>query len=169
MKQAWCAVVIGFVAVFAALPYTAASAQSAPLDNVSQKSPRTLTVGRVSGNPRKHAARLLAFGQHIVDNHDAFDDVEVVLKHQPEDMIAAAERGDIDIISETVFAALQIEAAGTMKMEMREWKENARSYHSVLLVRKESPFQKLEDLRGARIAFETQDQHPASSCRMSKS
>jgi len=111
-------------------------------------------VGRVSGNPRKHAARLLAFGQHIVDNHDAFDDVEVVLKHQPEDMIAAAERGDIDIISETVFAALQIEAAGTMKMELREWKENARSYHSVLLVLKKSPIHKLEDLRGARIAFE---------------
>lgn len=154
MRLGWYAAIIAAFAIAGLFGSSSASAQLAKPDTASQKNPRTLIVGRVSGNPRKHAARLLAFGQHIVDNHDAFDAVEVVLKHQPEEMIAASARGEVDLVSETVFAALQIAAAGNMKMEMLEWKENARSYHSVFLVRKDSPFQKLEDLRGARVAFE---------------
>lgn len=154
MKQGWWVAAIVAVATVALVQGNPAFGQSAKSEAISEKNPRTLTIGRVTGNPRKHAARLLALGQHIVANHDAFDDVAVVLKHKPEEMFEASARGEIDIVSETVFAALQIEASGQMEMALLEWKDNVRSYHSVVLVRKESPFQKLEDLRGARIAFE---------------
>jgi hypothetical protein len=40
--------------------------------------------------------------------HDSFDRVEVVLKNQADEMIAAAGRGEIDLISETVFTALRL-------------------------------------------------------------
>lgn len=154
MKHGLWGAAILVAAAYAGFPAPSATAQSVQQDQVSPKSPRTLTVGRISGNPRKHAARLMALGQHIITNHAAFDDVAVVLKHKPEEMIAASARGEIDLVSETLFAALQIAGAGQMDMALLEWKENVRSYHSVFLVRKDSPFQKLEDLRGARIAFE---------------
>lgn len=142
------------VPVLALLLSFPAAAEDVQLDAVAEKKARTLIVGRVSGNPRKHASRLLALGEHIVANHSAFDRVEVILKPNPDDMVAAAQRGEIDIVSETLFTALKIEATGQMDMALLEWKENVRAYHSVLLVRADSPFRTLQDLRGARIAFE---------------
>ena len=142
------------IPVLALLLTVPAAAQDVPQDAVAEKKARTLIVGRVSGNPRKHASRLLALGEHIVASHSAFDHVEVILKPNPDDMVAAAQSGEIDIVSETLFTALKIEATGQMDMALLEWKENVPSYHSVLLVRADSPFQTLQDLRGARIAFE---------------
>jgi ABC-type phosphate/phosphonate transport system substrate-binding protein len=118
----------------------AASGQATELDANVERDARTLVVGRISGNPRKHASRLQRLGQHLVDKHEAFDRVEVILKAKPTDMIEAARRGEIDIVSETLFTALQIEATGQMEMALLEWKENVRAYHSVLLVRADSPF-----------------------------
>lgn len=142
------------IAILAMVPFAPASAQNPGKDAVAGETPRTLVIARVSGNPRKHAARLAALGQHVVDNHSAFDRVEVILKPDPDDMVAAARRGEIDIVSETLFTALKLEATGKMNMALLEWKENVRAYHSVLLVRADSPFRTLQDLRGRRIAFE---------------
>ena len=115
---------------------------------------RTLRIGRISGNPRKHAGRLAKFGSYIAIRHDSFDRVEVVLKNQADEMIAAAGRGEIDLISETVFTALRLEQDAGMEMRVLELKDSVRAYHSVILVRADSDIHKLDDLRGSRIAFE---------------
>ena len=41
-----------------------------------------------------------------------------------------------------------------MEMRVLDLKDSVRAYHSVILVRADSDIQKLDDLRGSRIAFE---------------
>ncbi len=139
-------------AAFAISQIPASHAQGVTGDGVSRE--RTLVIGRISGNPRKHASRLMTLANHLVSRHDAFDDVKIVMIPEPDDMIASAARNEVDIISETVFGALHLERDGGMEPALLEWKGNVRSYHSVVLVRANSPFQKLEDLKGSTITFE---------------
>ena len=148
-------IAVGFLAAnFLALQDVSAFTQGASAQSASANPSRILTIGRVSGNPRKHAGRLLALGQFIVARHEGFDNVEVVLKPHPDEMVAAALRGEIDLISETVFTALQLEKTGKMEMALLEWKDGVRAYHSQILVRADSDVRSLQDLRGKRIAFE---------------
>lgn len=132
----------------------AARAQSKANSEVQHESDRVLTIGRVSGNPRKHAGRLKTLGDFLVARHDSFDDVKVVLAHRSAGMVEAVARHEIDLISETIFTALQIESVGNMEMALLEWKDGVRNYHSAVLVMADSRFQQLEDLKGAKIAFE---------------
>lgn len=117
-------------------------------------SDRVLTIGRVSGNPRKHAARLQALADHVVARHEAFDSVEVVLKSRLNAMVEAARAGEIDIISETLFSAFALERDGGMEMRLVEWKGGVRAYHSVILVRRDSDYRSIRDLAGAKLVFE---------------
>ncbi len=41
-----------------------------------------------------------------------------------------------------------------MDMALLEWKDGVRSYHGAILVRNDSRFERIEDLKGAKIAFE---------------
>lgn len=131
-----------------------AHAQTKVSGEVPDAQARVLTIGRVSGNPRKHAGRLKRLGDYIVARHDGFDTVKVVLTHRAAEMVEAVSKNEIDLISETVFTALQIEGSGNMEMALLEWKDGVRSYHGAVLVRNDSRFERLEDLKGAKIAFE---------------
>lgn len=147
--------VSGFViAASLAIVPEPARAETDVAGEVRDDSSRLLTIGRVSGNPRKHAGRLQSLGSYLVARHDDFDDVKVVLTHRPAEMVEAVARDEIDLISETVFTALQLEGAGTMEMALLEWKDGVRSYHGAILVRADSSFERIEDLKGGKIAFE---------------
>lgn len=115
-----------------------------------------LTIGRISGNPRKHAGRLSAFGEYLVHRLQGYGPTEtdIVLSANPGEILDAAARGDIDLISETVFAAAQLEETGAMEIALVEWKRNVRRYRSALIVRKDSDIETLDDLRGRTVAFE---------------
>lgn len=142
------------IAIYLAIQPVSALAQTDTKTQIAASSERTLRIGRVSGNPRKHAGRLQRLGEYVVARHEAFDDVKVVLTHKPAEMVEAVGRGEIDLISETVFTALQIESTGKMEVALLEWKDGVRNYHGAILVRADSKFERLEDLKGARIAFE---------------
>ena len=152
MKFRTAAIVCALVVSAAGLFPATVSAQATDDRAVSRE--RTLVVGRISGNPKKHASRLMTLGNHLVSEHESFDRVRVVLIPQPEDMVASTNRGDIDIISETAFSALRLERDGDMEPALLEWKGGVRAYHSLILVRADSHLRKLEDLRGRKIAFE---------------
>lgn len=115
-----------------------------------------LTIGRVSGNPRKHVGRLGAFGDYLVRQlkDHGITRTEIVLKPEQSEMIAAAVREEIDLISETAFTAAELEQRGQMEIALVEWKRGLREYATAIIVRKDSDIKTLEDLRGRKISFE---------------
>lgn len=145
-------VIIALVA--APLPLIAASASAS--DSVEAPAHTTLTIGRVSGNPRKHAGRLTAFGEYLLERLDGHGllRAEIVLNSNPQKILAAAAAGDIDLISETVFTAARLENTGAMEIALLEWKRDVDRYRTAVLVRKESDIRSLKDLRGRTFAFE---------------
>ncbi|MEP4380622.1 MAG: phosphate/phosphite/phosphonate ABC transporter substrate-binding protein [Alphaproteobacteria bacterium] len=116
----------------------------------------TLTIGRVSGNPRKHAGRLAAFGGYLAQRLAAYGPTgtNVVLDANPQSLIAKAGRGEIDVISETVFTASRLVNTGAMEIALLEWKRNIQRYRTALIVRVDSDIHSLADLRGRTLAFE---------------
>lgn len=140
--------------VAAPLPLIAAPASAS--DSVEAPAHTTLTIGRVSGNPRKHAGRLTAFGEYLLERLDGHGllRAEIVLNSNPQKILAAAAAGDIDLISETVFTAARLENTGAMEIALLEWKRDVDRYRTAVLVRKESDIRSLKDLRGRTFAFE---------------
>ena len=62
-------VMIGvFAAIVASTPLLAGAALAS--DETAITTRTTLTIGRVSGNPRKHAGRLMAFGEYLLGRLD---------------------------------------------------------------------------------------------------
>lgn len=140
------------LAVAIAVPgISSASGQTAGV-----RTPDTLTIGRVSGNPRKHAGRLMAFGAYLTGKLGPEFPVraEITMDAELQNILAAAARGDIDLISETVFSAARLENTGEMEIALLEWKRDVSRYRSALIVRRDSDIKSLADMRGRTVAFE---------------
>ena len=105
-------------------------------DETAHTSQKTLTIGRVSGNPRKHAGRLMAFGEYLTDQLGTDFPLrsEIMMDADIQNVLAAAQRGDIDVISETVFSAARLENTGEMEIILLEWKRDVARYRSALIV-----------------------------------
>jgi len=125
-------------------------------DEVSATMRTTLTIGRVSGNPRKHAGRLTAFAEYLRERlgDHGLRRADIVMNPNPQNILAAAAAGKIDLISETVFTAARLENTGAMEIALLEWKRDIQRYRTALLVRKDSDIRTLADLRGRTMAFE---------------
>lgn len=147
----------GFVLIIALVILTSASVDVWAANNDVIRSERTtLTIGRVSGNPRKHAGRLTAFGEYLAHRLEGYGPTgtDIVLDANPETILTRAMRGEIDVISETVFTASRLVNTGAMEIALLEWKRGVQRYRTALIVRKDSDIETLTDLRGRTLAFE---------------
>jgi len=71
-----------------------------------------------------------------------------------EEMTELFYNGEVDLVSETAFGAIELERDGLAEMMLREWKGGVPSYTSVIFVRRDSGIDSLDDLVGRNIAFE---------------
>tara|TARA_R110002110_G_scaffold260260_1_gene475890 strand:+ start:73454 stop:74407 length:954 start_codon:yes stop_codon:yes gene_type:complete len=149
---------LAVIGVFAAIVTSAPPLAGAALasDETAITTRTTLTIGRVSGNPRKHAGRLMAFGEYLLSRLDGYglSGTEVVLNANPQNILDSSVRGEIDLMSETVFTAMRLESTDAMEIALLEWKQEIQRYRTALIVRKDSDINALADLRGRTIAFE---------------
>ena len=115
-----------------------------------------LTIGKISSNPSKHFARMSAFGAYIATQMqgDGITRHRVVFAPDLETLSEQMATGDIDITSETVYAAIELENRGAADILLREWKAGVPEYHSVIVVPARSTIQTVDDLRGKTILFE---------------
>ncbi|MEE4379382.1 MAG: phosphate/phosphite/phosphonate ABC transporter substrate-binding protein [Candidatus Competibacteraceae bacterium] len=76
-----------------------------------------------------------------------------------DDMAKIAEKftsGALDAVIEGVMPTLRIQQrTGVLEPTLLVWRKGQRQYHSVFFVRKDSPFDTLESLRGQTIVFES--------------
>ncbi|MDH3229402.1 MAG: phosphate/phosphite/phosphonate ABC transporter substrate-binding protein [Alphaproteobacteria bacterium] len=120
------------------------------------ESGQRLVLGRISGEPHKHLDRLRAMADylavHLADS--GISGVDVLITESPERMRSLLQEGKVDLFSETAFVALDFMNDGTARPLLREWKKGVAQYHSVVVVRKDSGLESLNDLVGRKFAFE---------------
>ncbi|NEV63402.1 phosphate/phosphite/phosphonate ABC transporter substrate-binding protein [Thiorhodococcus minor] len=117
---------------------------------------RTLVIGKISTNPKKHYLYLKPIADYVVANmHDlGIDRVKVLMARDNRQMIRYLRSGRIDWVTETVFPAIEFEEQAGAEILALKWKKGVPTYHSVFFTRKESGVKTLADLVGRVIAFE---------------
>lgn len=123
------------------------------------RSARTLVIGKVTHNPKKHYARLMPLAKYLVDRMGDLGVVraEVRLTRSVNDMAQLLAEGKVDLITETPYGAVSfIDRVGAEPILLK-WKKGVREYRSIIVVHKDSGINSLKDLKGKVIAFEDPD------------
>ena len=145
---------VGFcLALFAGAPAHAAGGKSASA--AEAVAGRTLVLGRISNNPRKHLPKMDKLAGYLaVKLKDlGVGGVRSVTVPDRGAMASALGRGEVDLYSETILSSLYLEAHGG-EIILREWKKGVAHYCSVIVVRTDRAITNLGDLQGRKIAFE---------------
>ncbi|GJM13209.1 MAG: alkylphosphonate ABC transporter [Pseudohongiella sp.] len=134
----------------------AAEAPTDPLGLSAQERASTLVIGSVSHNFRKHLKNMQPLADYLADqlSDQGIEQGKVLMARNNEDLINYINAGLVDLVSESPFSATQYLSEAGMEILARRWKGDAREYHSVILVHKDSNLTSLSDLRGKKIAFE---------------
>jgi phosphonate transport system substrate-binding protein len=129
-------------------------AQSEP--QASSVGQTTLTIARVSDDPKRHYAKFKPFIDYLARQLApmGIEEGRVVFMKNNQELIQALKRGEVDLVSETVFSTLAYEEAAGAKILLRRWKKGSSQYRSVIFVRKDSGLNTLEDLKGKTLAVE---------------
>jgi phosphonate transport system substrate-binding protein len=140
--------------VFVLWPVAAVQAEQ-PSPSLEERG-RTIIVGRVSGNPKKHFVKLETMAGYLARR---LRDVGIrqgtfVVAKDGKDMIRLLREGRIDVLSETAFSAIHFTRRGGAEILLREWKKGIAEYRTVFFTQKASAIRSLADLRGKVIAFE---------------
>lgn len=134
-----------------------AIAARAPLPAVpAMRSDNRLVIGRISSNVRKHWPRLDAMATYLSSELAAHgvSGVDVKMVDTVEEMRELFRTGQVDLVSETAFGAIELTIDGSAEMMMREWKSGVASYHTVIFARRDSGIESLDDLVGRNFVFE---------------
>lgn len=117
---------------------------------------KTLVLGRVSDDSVKTLKRLGPMADYIAKQlgHLGYTAGEPVVARSNEEMADLIRSGEVDIVSETALSALWFAESVDAQPLMREWKKGVAAYQSVLIGKKGSGLNRLEDLRDKVVAFE---------------
>lgn len=122
----------------------------------SQATAKTLVVGVVSSKPEKQIRYTQPLADYLAANLSelGYTSGEVKVTPDLEQMGQWLVDGQVDMVSETVFAALELQENYGAKMLLRRWKKGVSQYASVLFTRKDANIGSIDDLLGKVIAFE---------------
>ncbi|MGF1681362.1 phosphate/phosphite/phosphonate ABC transporter substrate-binding protein [Photobacterium minamisatsumaniensis] len=117
---------------------------------------RTLSIGVISNHPSKHIIKTKPLMGYLQKEMDVFgyQSYEIIVKTNIEDMIKSINRGEVDIVSETLYGASQIYQQTVMEPILLRWKKNVSRYNSYFITRKDSEINVIEDVIGRKIVFE---------------
>jgi phosphonate transport system substrate-binding protein len=79
---------------------------------------------------------------------------KMVIAKNSKAMAEKIRKGEVDVIFESAFAVIELREEAGIIPRLLIWKKGSSEYHSVIFVRKESPIQNLNDLKGKTIVFE---------------
>lgn len=80
--------------------------------------------------------------------------VDIRLTDTLEEMRELFRTGEVDLVSETAFGAIELERDGLAQMLLREWKSGVAAYSTVIFARRDSGIAGINDLVGRSLAFE---------------
>ncbi len=132
-----------------------ALAQSGPFQMLSDRE-RTIVVGKITDNPRKHHERIHKFANELASRLADFGifNGDVFIARNFADMVAAFKKGQVDLLSETAFSAIELNESAGAEFFLHEWKLGIAFYKTLFFSRADSGINSLADLVGKKIAFE---------------
>jgi phosphonate transport system substrate-binding protein len=135
---------------------TLAANQDGPASVEPGKRDSLLVLGRVSNNPRKDYPALKALADYLAASlHDTdISEGSVQFAGDNDEMAKLLREGAVDVTFDTVFPALTYEREAGATLLLREWRDGAPTYRSILFKRKDNPIDGLPELVGRTLAFE---------------
>lgn len=118
---------------------------------------RVLILGRISDDPNAHYAQLKPLLDYVVPRMRDVGITEgrILMARDTQQMASYLRRNRVDWVTETASTAVQLEQRAAAKPILLTERSGVSRYHSVFFVRKESPIQTLEDLRGHTLALQS--------------
>ena len=111
----------------------------------------TCNLGMIDDKPSKIIKRFSPLMDYLKSK--GFSGKVLVAKDK-EKMIEMFKNGEVDFMFESPYLSIEImDAVGAVPIMIRE-KSGIKEYNSVIFVKKDSPIQKVTDLKGKVIAFE---------------
>jgi phosphonate transport system substrate-binding protein len=123
---------------------------------------RVLGLGVISPKPEQRLIDYAPLARHLADSlrSSGIEQVKVHVPKDIEEMERLIRNGSVHIVLESALPTIQLEKAG-MIPSLLAWRKGVREYRTLFFVRKDSPIQRLADLKGKTIAF--QDPHSTSA------
>ncbi|UUM33034.1 phosphate/phosphite/phosphonate ABC transporter substrate-binding protein [Vibrio japonicus] len=146
------ALILSFILSFLLFVPSVSAAQ--PVKASSREN--TLIIGVISHNPRKAFKRTQPFADYLAANlqqHKITSARVVVAKSIPQ-MKHWLNNGQVDLVSDTVFAASELTRDSGVHILARRWKSGVSEYSSVFFTKKNNQINSFDDLVGKTIVFE---------------
>jgi phosphonate transport system substrate-binding protein len=117
---------------------------------------QTIIVGKVSEDPKKTFPQIEAMAGYLADRLESggIQAGAAVVARNNEEMIHLLIQGEVDVVSETPFSAVDFATRAGAEILLWEWKNGLDFYNTIIFVPKNSAIESLADLRGKTIAFE---------------
>ncbi len=143
---------------------TAAVATAAVLLSLSAASAaaETLTLGSVEEDVQAEQAIFRPLQDYLEARLAAYgvDEVRLVVETSITDIGAAFDRGEIDLYLDSPVLTAMVARFANAQPFLRSWKEGVSEYSTILYVRADSPFTRLDDLLGHVVAFKKRESTP---------
>jgi phosphonate transport system substrate-binding protein len=115
-----------------------------------------LVLGRISDDPKAHYEQLQPLLDYVVARmHDVgIQEGRILMARDPQQMASYLRRGRVDWVTETSGTAVALgQRSGARPLLLTE-RNGVREYQTVFFVRSDSPIQRVQDLRGHRLALQ---------------
>lgn len=115
-----------------------------------------LVLGRISDDPKAHYEQLQPLLDYVVERmHDVgIREGRILMARDPQQMASYLRRGRVDWVTETAGTAMALgQRSGARPLLLTE-RSGVREYHTVFFVRRDSPIQHVQDLKGHRLALQ---------------
>ncbi len=124
---------------------------------------RTLVIGKVSSNPKKHYRYLKPMADYMVERMGdlGYTDSDVLMAKDFKQLARYMRQGKVDWVTESPFPSARLHRDAGAEYIARKWKKGVAEYHTVLFARKDSGISSIEDLKGKVIAFQDRDSSTA--------
>ncbi|MGR5094163.1 phosphate/phosphite/phosphonate ABC transporter substrate-binding protein [Vibrio maritimus] len=117
---------------------------------------QTFTIGVLSNKARKHIVFSFPLAKYVSQGltEYGYTNSRVKVTDSIFELGQWLESGEVDMVSETLFAALKLQEDYQGDIVLRRWKKGQPEYQTVFFARKDSGIQSLDDLYGKILVLE---------------
>ncbi|GAL32054.1 phosphate-binding protein [Vibrio maritimus] len=133
-----------------------ASDTTTELTPVQVEQNKTFTIGVLSSKARKHIGFTSPIAKYLGHQLAPYGYTEgrVKVTNSIIELGQWLDSGDIDMVSETLFAALKLQEEHKADIRLHRWKKGQADYQTVFFARKDSGIHTLDDLVGKTLVLE---------------
>ncbi len=117
---------------------------------------QTFTIGVLSNKARKHIGFTSPIAKYLGQQLAPYGYTEgrVKVTNSIVELGQWLDTGEVDMVSETLFAALKLQQEHNADIRLHRWKKGQADYQTVFFARKDSDIHTLEDLVGKTLVLE---------------